>query len=211
MATAALLRQALVEAENYRQKRLRDKDAELDIEKEILVKALEGKLIVKAHAHRADDIFTALRIAKEFQLKMTVEHATEGYLFPHELKQMGARLILGPLLLSRPKVELKNLSFRSTAVLDAAGVPFALMTDHPEIPVQYLPLCASIAIREGLSETSALHAITIRAAQMIGLEERVGSLESGKDADIALFDGHPLDVRARCKMTLIDGKVVHEG
>ena len=125
------------------------------------------------------------------------------------LIEQGAGIIIGPLLSERSKIELKNLSFSAPRVLEEAGIPFAMMTDHPVIPIQFLPVQAGIAVREGLSEETALRSITRNAAEIVGIQDRVGTLEAGKDADVAVFDGHPFDYRTHCVLTLINGKVVH--
>ena len=219
MAIAALFRKTMVEAQEYaRKKELGKKDSDKlpdkDIGLEALLPVLERTLTLKIHAHRADDILSALRLAEEFDLSITIEHCTEGHLILDVLKERLAKLkagiILGPLLSERAKIELKNLSFKAPKLMHEAGIPFALMTDHPVIPIQYLPVCAALCVREGLSEQAALESITINAARITGLDERIGSLEAGKDADIALFDAHPLDFRSHCVCTIINGKVVHK-
>jgi len=211
MATAALIREAFIGARAYAEKMANpdsDKRPERDLKKEILSNALSGKLPVKAHCHRADDIATALRIAGEFGLRMTLEHCTEGYLMLDEIKRAGIYCILGPLLCDRSKIELRNLSFAAPAAFEKAGLPFALMTDHPVIPIQHLIVEAAIAHREGLSEHGALQAITLNAAKAIGLDGRVGAIAEGYDADIALYDAHPLDVRAHVKAVFVAGILV---
>ena len=175
---------------------------------------MRGELPLKIHAHRADDIMTALRIAKEFNLKITLDHFTEGYMVIDRIKpcidELNAGIIIGPLLHERSKPEVRNRSLTSARTLFDNGVKFAIMTDHPVVPVQYLPVCAALAVREGLPEDAALEAITINAARIAGIDSRVGSLEVGKDADIAVFYGHPFDFRSRCAMTLINGRIVHD-
>lgn len=218
MATAAILRKALLGALEYMQKIEdagddRSKLPEKDLGKEALVKVLRRELPMKVHAHRSDDILTAIRIAKEFNIRFSIEHCTEGYMIPDLIKQavkeQGMGVIVGPLLSERSKVELRNLSFKAPKVLYEQGIEFAMMTDHPVIPEQYLPVCAALAVREGLPEEVALKSITINAARVVGIEDRVGSLEVGKDADIAVFNGHPLDFRSRCVLTFINGEQVH--
>lgn len=213
MATAAIFRQAMIDGLTYEQK-MQDPDAgkrpERNLGKEILADAATGRLLVKAHAHRADDILTAIRLRDEFHLNMTIEHCTEGYLIPDALKSANIPIIVGPLLSERSKVELKNLTFKAPAVLHRAGIRFAIMTDHPVIPLQYLFLSAALAVREGLPERDALMAITRNAAWTIGLEDRLGSLAPGRDADFALYDGHPLDARVNARQVYVDGKLVHE-
>lgn len=213
MATAALLRENLVAAQEYAQKLTEgeedpDKRPERDLKLEIICQALRGELPVKAHAHRRDDIFTALRIAREFGLEMTVEHATEGHLASDVLKELGARVILGPYLCGKGKVELQNMSLEAPARLAAAGVPFALMSDHPETPVQFLPVQAALCVRAGLPEDQALRAITIDAARLCGIDDRVGSIEPGKDADLALFSAQPLSLQAKVLAVFVDGRKV---
>ncbi len=218
MAVAAALRKALKEAQEYDRKIMLAGDDEskkpaFDIKKEALLPVIRRELPLKIHAHRADDILTALRIAKEFNLRITLDHCTEGYMICDLLKEgisdTGAGVIIGPLLSDRSKVELRNLSFSAPKKLYDSGIEFAMMTDHPVIPIQYLPVCAAIAAREGLPEEAALKSITINAARIIGVDDRIGSLEVGKDADLAVFSGHPFDFRANCVMTIINGRIVN--
>ena len=219
MATAALMRKALVEAQEYNEKLEKgkadpEKIPERNLGKEILARVIRRELPMKIHAHRADDILTAIRICREFKLRYTLDHCTEGYLITDKLKEALGEdcegIIVGPLLTDRSKIELKNLSFKAPKVLEQAGIEYAMMTDHPVTPEQYLPICTAIAVREGASEEGALKAITINAAKITGIADRVGSIEVGKDADIAVFSGHPFDFRSRCVLTLVNGKVVHE-
>jgi imidazolonepropionase-like amidohydrolase len=206
MATASILREALLKTKNYMENK--EKNSNFDMKLESLVPVVKGELNVKAHAHRADDIFTAIRIAKEFGLKMTIEHCTEGHLIADELAKEGFSAIVGPSLGSRSKVELKEKTFETAAVLHNAGVKIALMTDHPVIPVHHLPMCAALAVRSGLDEEAALKAITIYPAEILGISDKVGSLQVGKDADIVVFDKHPFDIQAKTTCVLIDGEVV---
>ncbi len=219
MATAALMRKALIEAQEYNEKLERgkadpEKMPERNLGKEILARVIRRELPMKIHAHRADDILTAIRICREFKLRYTLDHCTEGYLITDKLKDALSEdcegIIVGPLLTDRSKIELKNLSFKAPKVLEQAGIEYAMMTDHPVTPEQYLPICTAIAVREGASEEGALKAITINAAKITGIADRVGSIEVGKDADIAVFSGHPFDFRSRCVLTLVNGKVAHE-
>lgn len=219
MATAALMRKALIEAQEYNEKLERgkadpEKMPERNLGKEILARVIRRELPMKIHAHRADDILTAIRICREFKLRYTLDHCTEGYLITDKLKEALGEdcegIIVGPLLTDRSKIELKNLSFKAPKVLEKAGIEYAMMTDHPVTPEQYLPICTAIAVREGASEEGALKAITINAAKITGIADRVGSIEVGKDADIAVFSGHPFDFRSRCVLTLVNGKVAHE-
>lgn len=219
MATAALMRKALVEAQEYNEKLEKgkadpEKMPERNLGKEILARVIRRELPMKIHAHRADDILTAIRICREFKLRYTLDHCTEGYLITDKLKEALGEdcegIIVGPLLTDRSKIELKNLSFKAPKVLEQAGIEYAMMTDHPVTPEQYLPICTAIAVREGASEEGALKAITINAARITGIADKVGSIEVGKDADIAVFSGHPFDFRSRCVLTLVNGKVAHE-
>ena len=219
MATAALMRKALIEAQEYNEKLERgkadpEKMPERNLGKEILARVIRRELPMKIHAHRADDILTAIRICREFKLRYTLDHCTEGYLITDKLKEALSEdcegIIVGPLLTDRSKIELKNLSFKAPKVLEQAGIEYAMMTDHPVTPEQYLPICTAVAVREGASEEGALKAITINAAKITGIADRVGSIEVGKDADIAVFSGHPFDFRSRCVLTLVNGKVAHE-
>ena len=219
MATAALMRKALIEAQEYNEKLEKgkadpEKMPERNLGKEILARVIRRELPMKIHAHRADDILTAIRICREFKLRYTLDHCTEGYLITDKLKEALGEdcegIIVGPLLTDRSKIELKNLSFKAPKVLEQAGIEYAMMTDHPVTPEQYLPICTAVAVREGASEEGALKAITINAAKITGIADRVGSIEVGKDADIAVFSDHPFDFRSHCVLTLVNGKVAHE-
>jgi imidazolonepropionase-like amidohydrolase len=210
MATAAILRENLIKAQNYKRKLEQgekdpDKMPDRDLKMEILVKVLNREIPLKAHAHRADDILTALRIAREFNVDITLDHCTEGHRISDFLLEEEAKVIVGPLFSERSKVELKNMTFKAPGILSKAGVKVAMMTDHPVIPIQYLPVCAAIAVKEGMEEMEALKSITINAAEITGIADRVGSLEPGKDADIVIFDGHPLEFRTRAIWVFIDG------
>jgi len=214
MAIASLFRSTMTDAIEYQKGMEKEEDKpDRDIAMEALLPVINRELTVKIHAHRADDILTGLRLAKEFNLKVTIDHCTEGYMITDVLKdrliEQGAGIIIGPLLSERSKIELKNLTFAAPRILEEAGIPFAMMTDHPVIPIQFLPVQAGLAVREGLSEETALRSITRYAAEIVGISDRVGTLEAGKDADIAVFDGHPFDYRTHCVLTLINGKVVH--
>jgi imidazolonepropionase-like amidohydrolase len=211
MATAAELRKALIRAQEYKRK-MEDSDPskrpDRDLDLEIIVRVLNREIPMKIHAHRADDIQTAARIAKEFGIRYTLDHCTEGHLIADFLKREGATIIIGPLLTERTKIELRNLTFKAPGLLAKAGIKVAMMTDHPATPVQYLPICAGIAMREGMDEMEAMKMITINAAEAVGLGNRIGSIAPGKDGDIAVFDGHPFDTRTHVAWVLIDGRVV---
>lgn len=217
MATAAILRENLMKAKEYKElleEYNNDKEnvdkPEYDMKLEALLKVLNKEIPIKAHAHRADDILTAIRIAKEFDLKITIEHCTEGHLIKDILVEEGIPAIVGPLISDRSKVELRNLSIKTPGILAKAGVKTAIMTDHPCVPIQYLSLSAALAVREGMSEEEALKAITINAAELTGIENRVGSLEVDKDADLIIMDGPPLEIKSRVITTIINGQVVYE-
>lgn len=209
MATAAILRQALQEARAYKDRPEEEKD-KVDFKKEALAQVFDG-LLVKIHAHREDDILTAIRIGKEFGLNFTIEHCTEGYIIKDILKKEGIPVIVGPLLSFRSKFELMNSTIKNPGLLQKHGVRTAIMTDHHVIPIQYLPLCAGVAVKEGMDELEALKAISIYAAEVTGIDEWVGSLEQGKDADIAVFDGNPLEIMTGVIATVINGEAVYEG
>lgn len=207
MAIASLIREELYKAKQYFEKP--DKGTQdTEYTMECYRDLFEGKIPLKAHAHRVDDIFTAIRIAKEFGLKLTLDHCTEGHLVAEKIAESGFPAIVGPSLSSRSKYEVRELDFKTPGVLRKAGVTVAITCDHPVVRIQYLPLCAGIAAKEGLGEMGALRAITIDAAKISGVEERVGSLKEGKDADIVIYDGSPLEIKGTALMTIVDGKIV---
>lgn len=214
MATAALLRENLVKAQNYLRKlQTAEKDQEKapdrDLKMEALVEVLKGNIPLRAHAHRADDILTAIRIAEEFKLKIIIEHCTEGFKIADELARRNIPAIVGPTLSNRAKVELQYRTHENAGILSRAGVKVAMMTDHPVIPINYLYLEAALAVKAGMDETEALKSITINAAEIIGLADRIGSLEKGKDADLIILDGPPLEIKSLVETVIIDGRVVY--
>jgi imidazolonepropionase-like amidohydrolase len=174
---------------------------------EALLPVIRGEMPLKAHAHQANDIFTAIRIAKEFGVKITLEHVTEGHLVVEELIAEDLPMAIGPSLTNATKFELQYKTFETPGILDAAGGKVSIITDSPVIPQEYLPLCAALAMKAGMDEFHALQAITIRPAQHIGAADRVGSVEVGKDADLVLMDGLWHDTAANAVMVLVDGKV----
>ncbi len=212
MATAAIIREQLACAVRYardKQRAQEDEDAdepEYDIKCEALLPVLRGELPVHFHAHRLDDIFTAQRIAREFSLNYVIVHGTQGHVAADLLAQDGVRVLSGPLLCDRSKPELRDLTPASPAKLYAAGVETAIITDHPVIPEQYLPLCAGLAVREGLPYEAALRAVTLVPARICGIDDRVGSITPGKDADLVLFREDPLTVAAKPTAVMIGGK-----
>lgn len=210
MAIAAMLRKELFLAQQYLRKKGKGmKPEEQDFRYESWIPVLMGKIPLKAHVHRADDILTAIRIAKEFHLSMTLDHCSEGHLIVEEVKESGFPAIVGPDLASRNKIEVQNMAFKTVGILNRAGIKTAITTDHPVSLIQALPICAGLAVKAGLSEEEALKSITIYAAQICGVDDRVGSLKKGKDADIVIFDGNPLEVATRTMCTLIDGEIIY--
>lgn len=217
MATAALLRETLYKAKEYlemleeyeKDKEENDKP-DFDLKMEALIPVLKQEIPLKIHAHRSDDILTGIRIAKEFNLKYSLEHCTEGYIITDILKNEKADVVVGPLISDRSKIELRNQSIKNPGLLAKEGITVAIMTDHPVVPIQYLSLSAAIAVREGMNEEDALKAITINAAKVNGIEERVGSIEINKDADIIIMNGHPFDLKTKVDYTIINGEIVFE-
>ena len=212
MAIAAMLREELYKACCYKEKKERGEIAtgEEDFRMECWLPVLRREIPLKAHAHRADDILTAIRIAKEFQLDMTLDHCTEGHLIADEIAESGFPVIVGPDMTSRSKIEVKNMSFKTAGVLERAGIKTAIMTDHPVSLIRYLPLFAGLCVKQGLSMEGGLKAITLHAAQICGVADRVGSLEQGKDADIAIFSGNPMEVFTKTLFTIINGEIVYD-
>lgn len=204
MGIASVIREELFRAQQY----LQNCDAQKDYRMECYRELFEGKIPLKAHVHRADDIFTAIRIAKEFGLGLTLDHCTEGHLIAEEIAASGFPAIVGPSLASRTKEEVAYSDFKTPGILHKMGVPVALTTDHPVSRIQYLPLCAALAAKEGLGEQAALRAITIEVAKICRVDHRLGSLQEGKDADVAIFDGNPLEISSSVCMTIINGQVV---
>ena len=215
MATAAIIRENLAKALEYAGKLDRaaeDEDEEkpdYDAKLEALLPVVRGRMPVHIHAHRADDIATGIRIAKEFGLKCVIVHGTEAHLIPELLAQEGVPVITGPCLGDRSKPELVNMTIETPNILNLYGVKAAICTDHPEVPIQHLPLCAAMAVKGGMTPEAALAGITINAAQVAGIDHRVGSLTPGKDADIVVTTGHPINLLSRVKAVFVEGKRVH--
>ncbi len=210
MGTAALLRKTLYDAVQYKMDKENGTLEHLDFEMEPWLPVLKREIPMKAHAHRADDILTAIRIAKEFEVDITIDHGTEGHLIVDKIKSFGAPVNVGPDLTSRSKIEVKNLNFKTNKILSEAGVLFAIITDHPVTLIQYLPLCAGIAVKYGLDMEEALKAITIYPARICRVDDRVGSIKEGKDADIAIFSGNPLEIFTTTLYTIINGEIIYE-
>ncbi len=213
MSTAALLREMLFKTREYMEKKeaagedLSKKPA-FDMKLEALIPVIKGEMPLKAHAHAAEDIFTALRIAREFDVKITLEHVTEGHLIVEELAKEMVPLAVGPTLTSASKYELRNKSWTTPGLLAAAGCQVSIITDSPVIPQEYLPLCAGLAVQAGMDPFAALQAITINPARHAGIADRVGSIEIGKDADLVVTDGCPFEVATHVKHVFIDGKEI---
>ncbi len=211
MTTAALFRDTLFKAREYMEKKDRaagdpEKMPAFNMKYEALIPVLRREIPLKAHAHASDDIFTAIRIAKEFNLKLTLEHVTEGHLIVDELAAEGYPLAVGPSLTSASKFELRNKSWTTPGVLAKAGCKVSIITDSPVIPQEYLPICAGLAVKAGMDPFAALQAITINPAEHAGVADRVGSIEIGKDADFVITDGCPFEVETNVKAVFILGK-----
>ena len=212
MATAAIIRENLRKAVEYGEKMdraARDEDTDppdYDAKLEALLPVVRGELPVHIHAHRADDIATGVRIAREFGLRCVIVHGTEGHLIPDLLAREKIPVITGPALGDRSKPELANMTLENPALLRRAGVEVAICTDHPEVPVQYLPLCAALAVKGGLDPEEALAAITVTAAGIAGLGDVLGTLAPGREADVVVTSGHPLELLGEVWAVLIGGR-----
>lgn len=210
MAIAAMLREELFKAKQYMEKKQKGMElSEQDFRYECWLPVLYGEIPLKAHVHRADDILTAVRIANEFHLSMTLDHCSEGHLIAKEVKESGFPAIVGPDLASRNKIEVQNMAFKTVGILNQAGVTTAITTDHPVSLIQSLPICAGLAVKAGMKEEEALRSITIYAARICRVDDRVGSLKVGKDADIAIFSGNPMEIATKTMCTIIDGEVIY--
>ncbi len=204
MGIASLIREELTKAKQYFNDGNKGQET---FGMECYRDLFEGKIPLKAHVHRADDIFTAIRIAEEFGLELTLDHCTEGHLIADAIAESGYPAIVGPSLASRCKNEVSQSDFKTPGILQKAGVLVALTTDHPVSRIQYLPLCAGLAAKEGMSEWDALRAITINAARICRVDHRLGSLKEGKDADVAIYDGNPLEIASSVKFTIVNGEI----
>ena len=213
MAIAAVIREALFKAKRYGDdvdKALsEDSDMpEYDIKSEALLPLLDRKIKAHFHCHRADDIFTAVRIAAEFDLDYTLVHCTDGYLIADELAEEKCSAVIGPVICDRCKPEMASLSPENAAILAKCGVKVAVCTDHSEVPIEYLPLSVGICRKHGLSFEDALLSVTRNAAEIAGIADRVGSVEVGKDADLTLFEGDPFEVMSSPSLVMINGEVI---
>jgi imidazolonepropionase-like amidohydrolase len=217
LGTAALIRGAFVDAANYLQRLDAEqakpagerKPVDRDLRLEALAMVLRREIPWRQHCHRADDIATALRIAAEFGYDLVIDHGTEAHLLADILAARNIPVVIGPLLTSRSKVELRNKSLASPGQLAAAGVTIAITTDHPIVPVHFLVYQAALAVKHGLDRETALRAITINPARIVGIADRVGSIAPGKDADLVIWSGDPLDVQSRVERVLVDGAEVY--
>ncbi len=213
MGIMALMRDFFYKAKDYMEKRENEdisKRPDFDLKYESVIPLFKKEIHLKAHAHRSDDIFSAIRLAKEFDFDLSLEHCTEGHLIADYLGKEGYPAICGPNMSSASKYELRNRSFVTPAKLYKEGVKVAIMTDNSVIPTQLLPICAGLAVRSGLPEDEGLKAITINAAEITGISDRVGSLEIGKDADIVIWNSNPLsDIEASVYYTIIDGIIAY--
>ncbi|MCP8970988.1 amidohydrolase [Ectobacillus ponti] len=201
MGIMGMLREAFYEAQQY--------GNEADFQMIPILRALNREIPVRIHAHRADDILSAVRFADEFHLDLRIEHCTEGHLIAEELAGRNLQVCVGPTLTRRSKVELTNKTWKTYQVLAEHGIDISITTDHPYTPIQYLNLCAALAVREGLDEETALRGITITAAKNLRIQDRVGSLDPGKDADLVLWTHHPFHYLAKPILTMIDGKIIY--
>lgn len=210
MAVAALLRETLFKTRRYMEDKAAGKNPPFDMKLEAMEPVLRGEIPLKCHAHRADDILTAIRIAKEFGVKMTMDHCTDGEVIADELAKEGFPAFVGPSLGGKSKIELQNKSFTTPGVLSKAGVKVSIITDAPVIPLQNLPMCAGLAAGAGLPMEEAWKAITINPAESLGIADRVGSLEVGKDGDVVIWTADPLTtIGGEAYVTVVDGKVVY--
>lgn len=214
MTIAAMLREELYKAKQYKKKKEYSleigEEFEEDFRLEPWIPVFDKKIPLKAHVHRVDDILTAIRIAKEFDLNMTLDHCSEGHIIADEIRDSGFYTILGPDLACRNKLEIQNADLKTAGVLNRKGIKVAIITDHPVTLIQYLPIYAGLAAKKGLGIEEGLKAITINPAIICGVGDRVGSIEVGKDADIAIFTGNPMEVFTHTVYTIINGEIVYK-
>ena len=208
MAIAGMLREELVNAQSYLKKREQN-SVDYNLHYEAWRPVFAKEIPLKAHVHRVDDIFTAIRIANEFDLNMTLDHCSEGHLIAEEIVASGFPAIVGPDLTTRNKIEVQNVAFKTAGILANAGAMVSITTDHPVSLIQSLPLCVGLSVKHGLSMEDGFKALTVNAAKICGVSDRIGCIEPGKDADLAVFDGNPMEVFTNTLMTIIDGKIVY--
>jgi imidazolonepropionase-like amidohydrolase len=215
LGTAAVIRGAFVAAQNYQAKLAASEDSpertvvDRDLKLEALSRVLRREIPWRQHCHRADDIATAMRMAREFGYELVIDHGTEAYLLADQIAAAQIPVIIGPLFTSRSKVELRNRSLANPGRLAAAGVTIAITTDHPVVPIHFLIHQATLAVKEGLDPATALRAVTINPARIIGCADRIGSLEAGKDADLVIWSGDPLDVMSRAERAFLNGREIY--
>ncbi|WP_455715874.1 amidohydrolase [Anaerosporobacter sp.] len=214
MAIGAMLREELFKAKQYIEKKKKAKESKEefleDFHYESWIPVFEKKIPLKAHVHRTDDIMTAIRIAKEFDLDLTLDHCSEGYLIAKEILDSGYPVIVGPSLVARDKIEVQNCNYKTAGILKKEGVLVSITTDHPVVLIQLLPISVGFAVRAGLDMEEGLKALTINAAKICRVDDRLGSIEIGKDADIAIFSGNPMEVFTKTLYTIINGVVVYD-
>ena len=210
MGIAAMLRNTLHQAVQYKKDKESGKITAEDFEMEPWIPVLNKEIPLKAHAHRADDILTAIRIAREFDVDITIDHGTESHLVVDEIKKSGFPVIAGTDLTSRSKLEVQYMDFKTSGILQKAGILFSITTDHPVALIQYLPLCAGLAVKHGLPMEEGLKALTIYPARICRVDDKVGSLKKGKDADIAIFSGNPMEIFTKTLYTIIDGEIIYD-
>lgn len=210
MGVAAVFRQKFIEAQNYLNKIERGEHVDRNLGLENLAKVLKREIPLRVHAHRADDIVSVLRLAKEFNVNLTIEHCTEGHRIAEYVKESGVRVSVGPTMSTRSKVELADKGWHTLISLAQAGVPFSITTDHPVVGIEYLITSVIKAVQHGLDEKLAWQSITLNAARHLGVEDRLGSIEKGKDADLVIWSGDPFDQRSHVETTFINGDVVYE-
>lgn len=211
LGVALVLRRAFAAARSYqaRVQAADGKPVDADLVSQTLIKVLDREIPWRQHCHRADDIATALRLADEFGYRLVLDHGTESYLLADLLAEKQVPVLYGPLIVSRSKVEVRDRSLKAPGILDRAGVEVSIITDHPVVPIEYLITQAALAVREGMERDAALRAVTLNPARVLGVEDRVGSLAVGKDADVVLWSGDPLDLQSRVLRTWLDGVEVY--
>jgi imidazolonepropionase-like amidohydrolase len=217
LGTAAVIREAFVQASNYLARLAAAEDqppserkpVDRDLGLEALGRVLRREIPWRQHCHRADDIATAMRISREFGYQLVIDHGTEAHLLADLIAEQDIPVIIGPLFTSRSKVELRNRSLANPGRLAAAGVMIAITTDHPVVPINFLIHQASLSVKEGLDPRTALEAVTINPARILGVDDRIGSLEPGKDADLVIWSGDPLDVTSRAERAYTDGREIY--
>jgi imidazolonepropionase-like amidohydrolase len=211
LGVALVLRRAFAATRSYQARvaAAEDKPVDTDLVSEALGKVLDREIPWRQHCHRADDIATALRLADEFGYRLVLDHGTESYLLADLLAEKQIPVLYGPMIVSRSKVEVRDRSLRAPGILDRAGVEVSIITDHPVVPIEYLITQAALAVREGMDRDAALRAVTINPARVLGVDDRVGSLAVGKDADLVLWSGDPFDLQSRVLRTWIDGVEVY--